>query len=333
MTSPANSDLPLCAFISTGGTIAMKIDPVRKAPVPALSGDDLLATVPGITAIARLEVNNLFNVPSDYMDPPRWIALQQAAEAALARPEIDGVIVSHGTDTLEETAWFLDLTLRSDKPVVLIGAQRNASSPDFDGPRNLLNAARVCACPQARGMGVMIAMNNQINAARDVSKTHTADVETFKSGDFGVLGVADEDRVVFARRALRRQHLPLLGGALPRVEIIPMFGGASGDLLRAAVALGARGIVIQALGFGNVNADMYEAIRQAIAQGVAVAISTRVPNGRVLPSYGFDGGGATLKAAGAIFADDLSPHKARILLMLGLQSTTDAGQLQALFDR
>lgn len=333
MMGPANSDLPLCAFISTGGTIAMKIDPVRKAPVPALSGDDLLATVPGITAIARLEVNNLFNVPSDYMDPPRWIALQQAVAAALERSEIGGVIVSHGTDTLEETAWFLDLTLRGDKPVVLIGAQRNASSPDFDGPRNLLNAARVCACPEARGMGVMIAMNNQINAARDVSKTHTADVETFKSGDFGVLGVADEDRVVFARRPLRRQHLPLLGGALPRVEIIAMFGGASGDLLRAAVALGARGIVIQALGFGNVNADMFDAIRQAIGQGVPVVISTRVPNGRVLPSYGFDGGGATLKAAGAIFADDLSPQKARILLMLGLQSMQDAGQLQALFDR
>lgn len=333
MMSPDYPHLPLCAFISTGGTIAMKIDPVRKAPVPALSGDDLLATVPGITAIARLEVNNLFNVPSDYMDPPRWIALQQAAAAALERPEIGGVIVSHGTDTLEETAWFLDLTLCSDKPVVLIGAQRNASSPDFDGPRNLLNAARVCACPEARGMGVMIAMNNQINAARDVSKTHTADVETFKSGDFGVLGVADEDRIVFARRPLRRQHLPLLGGVLPRVEIIPMFGGASGDLLRAAVALGARGIVIQALGFGNVNGDMFDAIRQAIGQGVPVVISTRVPNGRVLPSYGFDGGGATLKAAGAVFADDLSSQKARILLMLGLQSTQDAGQLQALFDR
>ncbi|MCP1575141.1 asparaginase [Herbaspirillum rubrisubalbicans] len=333
MMSSSPSDLPLCAFISTGGTIAMKIDPIRKAPVPALSGDDLLATVPAMAAIATLEVNNLFNLPSDYMDPPRWIALQQATAAALDRPEISGVIISHGTDTLEETAWFLDLTLSSDKPVVLIGAQRNASSPDFDGPRNLLNAARICVCPESRDMGVMIAMNNQINAARDVSKTHTADVETFKSGDFGVLGVADEDRIVFARRPLRRQYLPLLGGTLPRVEIIPMFGGASGDLLRAAVSLGTRGIVIQALGFGNVNAALYEAIREAIVQGVTVVISTRVANGRVLPSYGFDGGGATLKAAGAIFADDLSAQKARILLMLGLQSTHDATQLQALFDR
>jgi len=333
MMSSAQSNLPLCVYISTGGTIAMKIDPVRKAPVPALSGDELLATVPGIRAIAQLEVVNLFNVPSGYMDPPRWIALQQAAAAALERPEVDGVIVSHGTDTLEETAWFLDLTLASDKPVVLIGAQRNASSPDFDGPRNLLNAARVCASAQAHGLGAMIAMNNQINAARDVSKTHTADVESFKSGDFGVLGVADEDRVVLARRPMRRQHLPLLGGTLPRVEIIPMFGGASGDLLRAAVTLGASGIVIQALGCGNVNADMYEAIRHATGQGIPVVISTRVPHGRVSPSYGFDGGGATLKAVGAVFADDLSPQKARILLMLALQSTQDTDRLQALFDR
>lgn len=311
----------------------MKIDPVRNAPVPALSGDDLVAIVPGISRIARLEVNNLSNVPSDYMDPERWVALQRAVEQAIARPDISGVIVSHGTDTLEETAWFLDLTVRSDKPLVLIGAQRNASSPDFDGPRNLLNAARICAASNTRGMGAVIAMNNQINAAREVSKTHTADVETFKSGDFGLLGVIDEDRIVISRTTARRQYMEIGRSVLPRVEIVPMFGGASGDLIRAAVGLGAEGIVVQALGFGNVNEAMYEAIREAIAGGVPVAISTRVPNGRVQPSYGFVGGGQTLKAIGAVFADNLSPQKARILLMLALQETRDGQMLQDIFDR
>ena len=122
----------------------MKIDPVKQAPVPAISGEDLLATVPEVANLARVEVKNISNVPSDYMDPPRWIALTKEVTAALARPDVSGVIISHGTDTLEETAWWLDLTVDSEKPIVLIGAQRNASEKDFDGPRNLLNAVRIC---------------------------------------------------------------------------------------------------------------------------------------------------------------------------------------------
>src|SRR5512139_2105940 len=242
---------PVVKLIATGGTIAMKIDPVKKAPVPAISGEDLLSTVPDIAEVARVEVENLSNVPSDYMDPPRWIELQKAVAKALARPEAAGVIVSHGTDTLEETAYFLDLTVPGEKPVVLIGAQRNASERDFDGPRNLLNAARICVSPDARGKGSMIALNNQINAAREVTKTHTSDVETFKSGDFGFLGNADEDRVIFFRASVRRHYIPLKVEKLPYVEIVPMYAGADGTLVKAAIAAGAKGLVIQALGWGN----------------------------------------------------------------------------------
>lgn len=333
VTTDALSQLPLCVYIATGGTIAMKVDPQTRAAVPALSGEDLLPTVPAIGSVTRLEIDNPFNVPSDYMGPAQWIALHRAIATALARGDVTGVIVSHGTDTLEETAWFLDLTIDSPKPIVVIGAQRNASSPDFDGPRNLLNAARVCVSSDARGKGVLVVLNNQINAAREATKTHTADVESFKSGDFGFLGTVDDDRVIFARAALRRQFVPLSGGEFPYVEIVPMYGGTDGGLLRAAVALGAKGIVVQALGFGNVNAEMFDAIRDAIAAGVVIAVSTRVPNGRVRPVYGFAGGGSTLKAAGAIFADNLSPHKARILLMLALQRSVLPGDIQRLFDR
>jgi L-asparaginase len=311
----------------------MKIDPVKKAPVPAISGEDLIATVPEIAKVAKIEVLNLSNVPSDYMDPPRWIELQKAVMEALARPEVAGVIVSHGTDTLEETAYFLDLTVASEKPIVLIGAQRNASERDFDGPRNLLNAARICVSADAKGKGSMIALNNQINAAREVTKTHTSDVETFKSGDFGFLGNADEDRVIFYRAPIRRQYIPLKVERLPYVEIIPMYGGADGKLVKAAVTAGAKGLVIQALGWGNVNIPMYEAIKEVTAKGIPVVISTRVPNGRVLPIYGFQGGGKTLKEAGAIFADSLSPQKARLLLMLALQTTSKAEEIQKLFDK
>lgn len=329
--------LPVVKLIATGGTIAMKIDPVKKAPVPAISGEDLLATVPEIAQVARVEVQNLSNVPSDYMDPDRWVQLQKAVQEALGRPEVAGVIVSHGTDTLEETAYFLDLTVDSEKPVVLIGAQRNASEKDFDGPRNLLNAARICVSPGSKRMGAMIALNNQINAAREAVKTHTSDVETFKSGDFGFLGTADNDRVVWFRAPVRRQHLALKAAGetqhLPRVDIVAMYGGADGALVRAAVAAGAKGLVIQALGWGNINVPMFQAVKEQIAKGIPVVISTRVWNGRVLPNYGFEGGGKTLQQAGAIFADNLSPQKARILLMLALQETRSPAELQKLFDR
>lgn len=327
------AELPVVKLIATGGTIAMKIDPEKKAPVPAISGEDLISTVPEIADLAKIEVENLSNIPSDYMTPASWIGLQKAVEEALARPEVAGVIVSHGTDTLEESAYFLDLTVASDKPIVLIGAQRNASEKDFDGPRNLLNAARICVSTEAKGKGAMIAMNNQINAAREVVKTHTSDVETFKSGDYGFLGIADHDRVIFYRAPTRRQNIPLQQEELPYVEIVSMYGGADGAMINAAVSAGAKGIVVQALGWGNVNKPMYAAIKEAISKGITVVISTRVPNGRVLPVYGFEGGGKTLQNAGAIFADNLSPQKARILLMLAMQTTSKGEDIQKLFDK
>ena len=333
-TAAAAENKPVVVFLATGGTIAMKIDPVKHAPVPAISGEDLLATVPEVSKYATVEVKNISNIPSDYMDPVRWAQLTHEVNAALARPEVAGVIVSHGTDTLEETAYWLDLTVDSEKPVVLIGAQRNASEADFDGPRNLLNAVRIAVDPQSKGKGAMVALNNQINAAREVTKTHTSSVESLKSGDFGFLGEVDFDRVVYWRAPLRRQHVPLKTDNFPYVEIIPMYGGADGYLVKVALDHGAKGLVIQALGWGNVNKPMFAAIKDAIVKGTPVVITSRVPNGRVLPNYGFEGGGKTLVDAGAVMGDDLSPQKARILLMLLLQNgVTGQKSLQTAFDR
>ncbi len=327
------AELPVVKMIATGGTIAMKVDPVKNAPVPAISGEDLLATVPGIGKVANIEVENLSNIPSDYMTPDNWVALYKSVTAALARPEVSGVVISHGTDTLEESAYFLDLTVRSDKPIVLIGAQRNASETDFDGPRNLLNAIRVAVSQSARGMGAMIVMNNQINAAREATKSHTSDVESFQSGNYGFLGRVNPDRVLFFRTSTRRQHLPLGAAKLPDVKIVPMYAGADGSMVKAAAATEARGIVVQALGMGNVNKPVFAEIKKAIAEGIIVVISTRVAGGEVMPVYGFEGGGKTLANAGAIFASDLSPQKARILLMLGLRAELNRGQIQQLFNR
>jgi L-asparaginase len=266
------------------------------------------------------------------MDAGCWAGMQKTVTEVLARPEVTGVIISHGTDTLEETAYFLDLTVRSEKPIVLIGAQRNASERDFDGPRNLLNAARICVASDARGKGAMIALNNQINAAREATKTRTADVEAFQSGDLGFLGYADSDRVIFYRTPTRRQYIPLKQGKLPYVEIVATYAGVDGTLLSAAMNAGAKGIVVQALGWGHVNIPIYNGIKEAISRGIPVVISTRVHNGRVASGYGFPGGGQTLKNAGAIFADNLSPQKARIVLMLALQTTDNAAEIQKFFD-
>lgn len=327
------ADAETVVLVATGGTIAMKVDPRLQAPLPVFDGDELLALRPDIARLAHLEVLNLFNVPSEYMDPERWRILYRAVTEALLRPEVAGVIVSHGTDTMEETAWFLDLTLNTSKPVVLVGAQRNASESDFDGPRNLFNAVRICLSPEARDKGVVICLNDQINAAREASKSSTSEVATFKSGDFGFLGQVDPDAVRFYRSPARRQHVPLLDGPLPRVDIVPSYAGADGALLRAAVEAGARGVVMAALGCGNVPLGQFEALTDVLAHGVVAVIASRVPNGRVFPLYGYPGGGRSLAEAGAVYADNLSPQHARVLLMLGLQHGLNPHDIRILFDR
>ena len=319
---------PRIHILALGGTIATRPD-ASGAMQMGLGADDLVAAVPLLAKVAEIQAETVSRVGSHSLGFDQIHAL--AAQIRLLN--VDGVVVTQGTDTLEETAYWLDLTTNSEKPIILIGAQRNASEPDFDGPRNLLNAVRICVDPQSKGKGAMLAMNNQINAARDVTKTHTSSVETFKSGDFGVLGIVDYDRVVFSRAPLQRQYVPIKSDVMPYVEIVAMYGGADGHLIRAAVDHGAKGIVIQGLGWGNVNLPMFAAIKEEIAKGVPVVIASRVPNGRVLPNHGWEGGGKTLEDAGAVMGNDLSPQKARILLMLLLQNATKGQkELQAAFN-
>lgn len=161
MAASAQGTKPVVQFIATGGTIAMKVDPVTKGVVPAISGDDLMQTVPDAGKYATIEVNNFSAMSANYVEPKWWTRLTRAVDDALARPEVAGVVIAHGTDTMEETAYWLDLTVKSNKPVILIGAQRNASSSDFDGPRNLLNAIRIATTPEAVGQGVMLAMKDR----------------------------------------------------------------------------------------------------------------------------------------------------------------------------
>ena len=321
------------ALVTTGGTIVSRIDERTGLAMPVLSGDELLRTLQGLAEGADLEVIDYIRVASPQIEPHHWVGLHAKVQALVDRDDIAGVVVTHGTSTLEETAWFLDLTLSTDKPVVLTGAQRNASEVGFDGPRNLLGALRVCRCEEARGLGVLVTLNDHINAAREVTKTHTLDVETFQSGEWGYLGAVAKDRVVFHRRPSRRLHLPLQAGELPPVEIVSMYAGAGGAMVRAAAGSGARGLVIQAVASGHVNEAMYDAIAQTLQSGIPVVISTRIPKGGTRIGYGFAGSSQQLVQAGAVLASDLSPWKARILLMLAIQAgQATAADLQRLFE-
>ena len=268
------------------------------------------------------------------MTPEIWLRLAGRINELLAKPEIAGIVVTHGTDTLEETAYFLDLTTISNKPVILVGAQRPASDPDSDGPRNLLDAIRVATAPEAVGKGVMIVMNGQINAARDVTKTNTSQVETFRSPEFGSLGTVDVERVRFYRAPLRRQIFGFdARNRLGRVDIVMSYAGADGQLIRLLVRDNSiQGLVVSGTGLGDVSGSMFDAIREIRARGIPVVISTRVPTGRVFPLSAGKGSALTLRQIGCVLADNLSPQKARILLMLGLTKTRDPEMLQKYFD-
>ena len=333
--SAANDgQLPVVAVLSTGGTIASKQNPSKGGYEAALTGEDLVAAVPAIRKVAQIRVEQISNISSSDITPEIWMRLARRVNDLLAMPNIAGVVVTHGTNTLEETAYFLDLTATGSKPIILVGAQRPASDSDSDGPRNLLDAIRVAVSPEAMNKGALVVMNGQINPARDVTKSNTSHVETFRSLEFGQLGEVDEDGVRFYRAPLRRQTIPIAPETvLGRVEIIMNYAGADGLLIRSLMRSGdVNGLVIAGLGLGGVTSPMYDAIQEARAKGVPVVISTRVPTGRIFSLSAMKGSSLTLRQIGCVLADNLSPQKARVLLMLALTKTRDPAALQKYFD-
>ena len=313
----SNPDLPTVAVVSTGGTIAEKIDPKTGGAVPAVSGADLIKAVPGLSKVANLAVFELCNIDSSQMTPQIWAQLSSKVKELLERDEIAGVVVTHGTDTMAEGSWFLDITIRGDKPVVFTGAMNDASSPFPDGPGNLMNAVTLAASGEARGWGVVVCLNNYVNSARDVRKSQTTNVQTFNSGEKGYLGYVSGGRVQRFNEREKRLYIPL-SDKLPKIVYLSTYAGADGSLVLYAVQSGAKGIVIDGFGSGNVNEATFKAIEYALSNKVQVVISSSVPNGSVEPVYGDEGGGKTLQKSGCILAGNLKGPKARLLLMLAL---------------
>lgn len=322
---------PRLAIFFTGGTISMQIDPRTGGAVPVLSGAEILARVPGLDEIADLESTDFARLPGPHMTPSVMLALAQGVAVRLADDSIDGVVITHGTDTLEETAYLLDLLIASDKPVVLVGAMRNSSELSWDGPGNLRSALRVAAAPEARALGVLVVMNDQLLAAGEATKTHTEATDTFQGRDFGPLGMVDKDRVIVARRPVRREHIPT-SRLETRVDLIKIPAGGDGRLIDFVVGDGAQGIVIEGLGRGNVTVAALPAIERAVAAGLPVVITSRCPRGRVLDTYAYEGAGKGLKNMGVILGGMLPSHKARIKLMAALGAGWSLDRIRASFE-
>lgn len=318
-------------ILFTGGTISMRQDPSIGGAIPALSGRDILAATRGIEEVADFEVEEWGAFPGPHMTVERMWALRNRIAEHLERPEVDGIVVTHGTDTLEESAYLNARTLSSAKPVVFTGAMRTASELGWDGPANLIDAVRVAASEESRGYGVTVAIAGRIFAGIDVTKAHTYLLDAFESPGLGPVGVIDEGEVIF-RRALPPAPPVLVppAPALP-IDIVPAYAGADARLVDAS-RQEALGIVVAAMGRGNVPPGMVPGIERWIRAGKPVVIASRALRGRVGRTYGYPGGGRRLHDAGVIFAGSRSPQQARIDLCLALGAGIGGTDLTALFE-
>jgi L-asparaginase len=294
---------------------------------PRLTGEQLLDAVPEIARVARVGVDP--GNPFEMATPENLRLLARHVEQVLGEPEVDGLVFVQGTNSIEETAYFLNLTVHTDKPVVVTGAQRPFTALSSDGALNLVNAIRVAGAPLARGKGVLVVTNDEINAARDVTKTHTYRLQTFRSRDLGVLGYADPDRIVFYRTPTRRHTAASefdLSGVerLPAVDVLYVHAAARPELPRAAVDLGAEGLVIAGTGAGSTGA-FRDTLAALAREGVIVVRSARVGEGRVVHDDNW-------QEPGMVAADNLNPQKAALLLALALTRTRDPEEVQRMFD-
>ena len=310
--------------IGTGGTIgssgAYWTGNATRVPI------EQLVKVPGIDSVAVLESEQLWNVASGSIGPSRWLELtRHIADRFRARPELSGVIVTHGTDTMEETAYFLDLTLPGDKPVIVTGAMRPSDMAGADGPANLTSSARVAADSRARGRGAMVVMDDRVFAARDVTKTNSTRVETFQAPERGPIAIVEPEGVMYHRTSAGRTAPVFdIGGLheLPRVDIVYAYAGADSVPIDALVAAGAKGLVLSGVGRGNIAPGQGAALRRARDRGVVVVVTTRTGSGGV----------PIKRADGMIGAGDLNAQKARVLLTLALSRTSVPAEVARIFE-
>ncbi|NLV76752.1 MAG: asparaginase [Tissierellia bacterium] len=319
------------AIVFTGGTISMKIDPRIHAAIPALTSEEIMAMVTNIEKFSDIEIINFSNLPSPHITPNMMMELSILVNDIIKRDDITGVVITHGTDTLEETAYLLDLTVKSPKPIIVVGAMRNNSVLGYDGSSNLSAAICTAISKNAVNKGVLVVMNNEVNAASEVTKTNTLSLDTFKSPEFGPLGIVDNDEVLFYRDIVKRQFIET-HTIENKVSLIKCCAGMESDIVNFYIDTGYKGIVIEALGRGNIPPAMIPGVKRAIDKGIPVVMVSRCPTGRVLDTYGYEGGGRHLRELGVIFGKNLPGQKARIKLMLILSLTKDIDIIKNMFE-
>ena len=309
----------------------MTVDPRIKAAVPTLSGEEIMSMVTGIENYAEIESHTFSNLPGPHVTPELMMDLSKYIQSFLCRDDICGVVVTHGTDSLEETAYLLHLTIDNPKPVIVTGSMRNSSELGYDGPANLSASICTAISEDARNRGVLVCLNDELNCAGEVTKSHSMHLNTFQSPEFGPIGIIDNNEAIFYRESLKREHI-ITEKIETRVDLIKACAGMDSKLIDFCVKQGARGIIIEAMGRGNIPPKMADGVKAAIENGVTVVMVSRCFKGRVLDSYGYPGGGKGLRNAGVIFGDSLPGQKARIKLMLALASTTSIEEIKCIFE-
>ncbi len=317
-------------IVFTGGTFSMKIDKVTGGAIPHFHGNQLLEMIPKAGVEANISMSEFGMYPGPHMTPELMLQLSKKVKEFANSDDIDGIIVTHGTDTLEETAYFLDLTINTKKPIVVIGAMRTSSEPDWDGPKNLLDAISICKNDNSREMGVLVCLNGEINAASEVTKTHTEDMETFQSMDFGSMGFVENGRVIFNRLPKKLETIET-DSVVSNVDLIKVHTGISDKFFKFSTDSGVDGIIVEALGVGNVPPAAFDGIKYATEKGIPVVLVSRCPTGETLDIYSYPGAGKWLKELGVIFTDYLNGQKARIKLMLALSKCKDKSEISKMF--
>ena len=330
-----NKGLPVVWVLSTGGTIAgAGASPVNVAEYKSgtILGEELVRAVPEIKQFADVKVQQIINVGSPRLKLEDLLTLANGINGIFANdPDVAGVVVTHGTNTLEETAFFLNLTIKYDRPVILVGSMRPSTALSADGPLNLLNAIRTAISPEARGKGVLVVMNDEINGARDVTKTNTYRVETFRSPDLGYLGYVDEDKVSFYRASTKRHTVNSEFDVssiheFPKVDILYSYVEPNVVTIQALQTSGVKGIVFAGTGAGGLSDLERDAMKAILSSGTkpVVVRSSRTGTGRVIARKEYD-------ELGYVAADNLNPQKSRILLMLALSRTSDVKEIRRMF--
>lgn len=320
------------AIVFTGGTISMTVDESVGAAIPTLSGEQILSMVTNIDKVADIEVLNFDEIPGPHITPERMLELRNYINDLLDRDDITGVIVTHGTDSLEETAYFLDLTIDSIKPVIVTGAMRSSSELGYDGSSNLSASVCTAVSKDAIGKGVLVVLNNEVLLASEATKTNTLSLNTFQSLTGGPLGVIDCNELVLNRDIVYR-NIIRTDKVESKVAIFKACVGEDDSFIRFAVDQGYKGIVVECMGRGNIPPSMFTGIEYAREKDIPVVVVSRCHSGRVLDSYGYYGSGRDLRNLGCIFGGDLNGQKARIKLILALGKTNDLGEIKDIFEK